>query len=280
LDIFHSHPYHFSSRHQQPPSPPRCLLPSSTDAPYTWRLHLSAWALAEPLGASVSSSYPWHLSSPQRLAGRPASHGVLPFFPSAGSTTPSLPWPRRPQPATIFPKCWRTGAMSPLSRKCRARAHPSAPAMDTGAPSSSPWPPDPQSRAAPLLLLPSSNVDRRHGAEPEPPSLIQRSRLLSPSPIHGATLSSSFFPLALAPCRRAARPLPPCAATLPTPPWSAQGPFDPSSPLHCSSCHRCFSLWLKLARPHGTHALLCQRLPRFISVSAPSGQRPYFPSPS
>jgi hypothetical protein len=55
---------------------------------------------------------------------------------------------------------------------------------------------------------------------------------------------------------------------------------DPSSPLHCSSCHRCFSPWLKLARPHGTHALLCQRLPRFISVSAPSGQRPYFPSPS
>jgi hypothetical protein len=62
LDIFHSHPYHFSSRHQQPPSPPRCLLPSSADAPCTWRLHLSAWALAEPLGAGVSSSYPWHLS--------------------------------------------------------------------------------------------------------------------------------------------------------------------------------------------------------------------------
>jgi hypothetical protein len=93
------------------------------------------------LGAGASSSYPWHPSSPQRLTGRPASHGILPFFPSAGSTAPSLPWPRRPQPATIFPKCWRTGAMSPLSRKCRARAHPSAPVMDTGAPSSSPWPP-------------------------------------------------------------------------------------------------------------------------------------------
>jgi hypothetical protein len=78
LDIFHSHPYHFSSRHQQPPSPPHCLLPSSTDAPCTWRLHLSAWALAEPLGAGVSSSYPWHPSSPQRLAGRPASHGASP----------------------------------------------------------------------------------------------------------------------------------------------------------------------------------------------------------
>jgi hypothetical protein len=55
---------------------------------------------------------------------------------------------------------------------------------------------------------------------------------------------------------------------------------DPSSPLHFSSCHRCFSPWLKLARPHGTYALLCKRLPRFISVSAPSGQRPYFTSPS
>jgi hypothetical protein len=99
LDIFHSHPYHFSSRHQQPPSPPRCLLPSSADAPCTWRLHLSAWALAEPLGAGVSSSYPWHPSSPRRPAGRPASsHGVLPFFPSAIAASAGLlctatPWP-------------------------------------------------------------------------------------------------------------------------------------------------------------------------------------------
>ena len=178
------------------------------------------------LGAGASSSYPWHLSSPQRLAGRPASHGVLLFFPSAGSTAPSLPWPRRPQPATIFPKCWRTGAMSPLL----PRWTPGRPPLAHGRQ-------DPQSRAAPLLLLPSSNVDRRHGAEPEPPSLVQRSRLLSPSPIHGATLSSSFFPLALAPCRRAARPLPPCAAALPTPPWSAQGPSDPSSSSELTVAH-------------------------------------------
>ena len=106
---------------------------------------LLPWA---PAAEASSAEFPWSRRSQQE---------------------PFLPWPRRPQPATIFPKCWRTGAMSPLSRKCRARAHPSAPAMDTGAPSSSPWPPDPQSRAAPLLLLPSSNVDRRHGAEPEPP---------------------------------------------------------------------------------------------------------------
>ena len=72
---------------------------------------------------------------------------------------------------------------------------------------------------------------------PSPPSLIQRLRLLSPSPIHGATLSSSFFPLALAPCRRAARPLPPCAAALPTPPWSAQGPSDPSSSSELTVAH-------------------------------------------
>jgi hypothetical protein len=80
LDIFHSHPYHFSSRHQQPPSPPRCLLPSSADAPCTWRLHLSAWALAEPLGAGVSSSYPWSLSSPRRPAGRSASSRGVPLL--------------------------------------------------------------------------------------------------------------------------------------------------------------------------------------------------------
>ena len=50
-------------------------------------------------------------------------------------------------------------------------------------------------------------------------------------------LPAPFFPLALAPCRRAARPLPPCAAALPTPPWSAQGPSDPSSSSELTVAH-------------------------------------------
>jgi hypothetical protein len=40
---------------------------------------------------------------------------------------------------------------------------------------------DPQSRAAPLLLLPSSNVDRRHVAEPEPP--LSNPTLKAPLPL-------------------------------------------------------------------------------------------------
>jgi hypothetical protein len=35
--------------------------------------------------------------------------------------------PRQPHLAAIFPKCWRMGTLSPLSRKCRARAQLSAP---------------------------------------------------------------------------------------------------------------------------------------------------------
>ena len=191
MDIFHSHPYHFSSRHQQPPSPPRCLLPSSVDAPCTWRLHLPAWALAEPLGASVSSSYPWHLffstaASKDRpaMASSPSSpaQGAR-LLPSHGRDAPNRP-----------PSSPSAGAREPCSlcpENVELEHTPLLPRWTPGHPPLAHGRQDPQSRAAPLLLLPSSNVDRRHGAEPEPPSLIQRSRLLSPSPIHGATLSSS-----------------------------------------------------------------------------------------
>ncbi|XP_035821158.1 uncharacterized protein [Zea mays] len=59
----------------------------------------------------------------------------------------------------------------------------------------------------------------------------------SPAPRARTHLPAPFFPLALAPCRRAARPLPPCAAALPTPPWSAQGPSDPSSSSELTVAH-------------------------------------------
>jgi hypothetical protein len=87
----HSHP----SKKLQPPLPFFLLAPRQQ----AWLLSLfmapppPCLGAGRALGADASSSSPWHLSSPQRLAGRPASHGDLPFFPSAGSTAPSLPWP-------------------------------------------------------------------------------------------------------------------------------------------------------------------------------------------
>ncbi|XP_020404435.1 uncharacterized protein [Zea mays] len=88
-----------------------------------------------------------------------------------------------------------------------------------------PWRPDFffQERASSLQVASSLLPGRRAPCSPAP-----RARTHLPAP---------FFPLALAPCRRAARPLPPCAAALPTPPWSAQGPSDPSSSSELTVAH-------------------------------------------
>jgi hypothetical protein len=178
----------------------------------------------------AASSLPWRpLLLPLLLvagAGAPWEHvGALDLLLAATFPVPcSMARPCEPPQQGAFPPARRISQARSRRAPCPWRC--SSLGFTHGRPSTA-RPPlahgrrDPQSRAAPLLLLPSSNVDRRHGAEPEPPSLIQRSRLLSPSPIHGATFSSSFFPLALAPCRRAARPLPPCAAARPTSPRCA-----------------------------------------------------------
>jgi hypothetical protein len=193
LDIFHSHPYHFSSRHQQLPSPPRCLLPSSADAPCTWRLHLSAWALAEPLGAGVPSSYPWHPSSPQRLAGRPTSHGaspssleieqelsmmwigvpaVSPMEHGAGS---SYPWLNSRSTPSLLP-CklgFLPGAPLANALPCRDHLCPARRSFQGAADSTfpcalSPWRATPCSRASHGALPPSLCCTWRQAATPLP----------------------------------------------------------------------------------------------------------------
>jgi hypothetical protein len=116
LDIFHSHPYHFSSRHQQPPSPPRCLLPSSADAPCTWRPDFSSLS---PLGAGSKRGAPAPLP-PARTPGQGA------LLPTAAAGSHQQPW--RPCPLLFH------GARQELL----------------------PWPPTPYSPPWPALELHSS----------------------------------------------------------------------------------------------------------------------------
>jgi hypothetical protein len=210
--ILHSHPSKKFSRHSLSSS----LLHGSRlgFSPCSWRLHPPAWALAEPLEQAPPALIHGTLLPHSGEQGDRPAMASSPSSPAQGARL--LPSHGRDAPNRP-PSSPSAGAREPCSlcpENVELEHTPLLPRWTPGHPPLAHGRQDPQSRAAPLLLLPSSNVDRRHGAEPEPPSLVQRSRLLSPSPIHGATLSSSFFPLALAPCRRAARPLPPCAAPL------------------------------------------------------------------
>jgi hypothetical protein len=109
----------------------------------------------------------------------------------------------------------------------------------------------PQSRAAPLLLLPSSNVNRHHGTKPE----ISISNPARRAFLRVRARAGELVPLAWAPCLLPARTLPlpsgflpfssPATPALPwipssSPTWPPSSPHrrPPSTPLHVQRLKR------------------------------------------